>query len=156
MKKQKNYNLKYLEVDFVEEKDIYDEIICKKILSLILAVQSHYDFIYDDITINKELNIISEEEYLKEIRGGTPYKETIRYYISLCNEELEKLGFTSSNADFEKIFTFNKKILNEMCEVEYQDLAPYITKYLIPKEQYEEIKEKLKEEREIKFEQENS
>ena len=43
-----------------------------------------------------------------------------------------------------------------MCEVEYQDLAPYITKYLIPKEQYEEIKEKLKEEREIKFEQENS
>lgn len=140
----------------MEEKDIYDEIICKKILSLILAVQSHYDFIYDDITINKELKIISEEEYLKEIREGTPYKETIRYYISLCNEELEKIGFTSSNADFEKIFTFNKKILNEMCEIEYQDLAPYVTEYIMPKEQYEEIKEKLKEEMKLESELEKS
>lgn len=140
----------------MEEKDIYDEIICKKILSLILAVQSHYDYIYDDITIKKELKIISEEQYLKDIREGKPYKDTIRYYISLCNDELEKFGFTSSNADFDKVFGFNRNIANEMCEIEYQDLAPYVTKYIMPKEQYEEIKEKLKEEMELENELEES
>ena len=140
----------------MEDKDIYDEFICRKILNLILAVQSFYDYKYNDITIKKELGLISEEQYIKSIRDSEDYYETKKYYNYLCNEELEKVGFVSSEGCFRKVFTFDRTILKEMCQIEYHDLAPYVTKYIMPKQQYEEIKEKLKDEMELESELEES
>lgn len=132
----------------MEDNDIYDEIICSRILNLIIAVQSFYDQKYNDITIKKEVGLISEEQYRKFIRDSEDYHETKKYYNYLCNEELEKVGFVSSERCFSKVFTFDRNIVKEMCQIEYKDLVPYVTEYILPKEQYKQLKEKLKEEME--------
>lgn len=130
------------------EYDQYDAIICEKMLDVVLAVQTFYKYMQRDTMVKKDLKIITPDE----ARTRDTYKLTQEYYNSLCTEELEKLGYTSNNYSFETILYFDKKILEEMKKIEFKELAPYIIKYFIPEKQYEEIKEKLKDEMEIESE----
>ena len=130
------------------EYDQYDAIICEKMLDVVLAVQTYYEYIYIDTQVKEDLKIIKPNE----ARTVDRYKLTQEYYNSLCTEELEKLGYTSNNYSFETILYFDKKILDEMKKIEFKELVPYIIKYFIPEKQYEEIKEKLKDEMEVESE----
>lgn len=130
------------------EYDQYDAIICEKMLDVVLAVQTFYQYMQIDTIVKKDLKIITSDE----ARTRDNYKLTQEYYNSLCTEELEKLGYTSNNYSFETILYFDKKILDEMKKIEFKELVPYIIKYFIPEKQYEEIKEKLKDEMEIESE----
>lgn len=130
------------------EYDQYDAIICEKMLDVVLAVQTFYQYMQIDTIVKKDLKIITSDE----ARTRDNYKLTQEYYNSLCTEELEKLGYTSNNYSFETILYFDKKILDEMKKIEFKELAPYIIKYFIPEKQYEEIKEKLKDEMEVESE----
>ena len=130
------------------EYDQYDAIICEKMLDVVLAVQTFYQYMQIDTIVKKDLKIITSDE----ARTRNNYKLTQEYYNSLCTEELEKLGYTSNNYSFETILYFDNKILDEMKKIEFKELVPYIIKYFIPEKQYEEIKEKLKDEMEIESE----
>lgn len=130
------------------EYDQYDAIICEKMLDVVLAVQTFYQYMQIDTIVKKDLKIITSDE----ARTRDNYKLTQEYYNSLCTEELEKLGYTSNNYSFETILYFDKKILDEMKKIEFKELVPYIIKYFIPEKQYEEIKEKLKDEMEVESE----
>lgn len=130
------------------EYNQYDAIICEKMLDVVLAVQTFYQYMQIDTIVKKDLKIITSDE----ARTRDNYKLTQEYYNSLCTEELEKLGYTSNNYSFETILYFDKKILDEMKKIEFKELVPYIIKYFIPEKQYEEIKEKLKDEMEVESE----
>lgn len=128
------------------EFDKYDEFICKTTLSVLGAVKSYYKFRYRDLYAQRQVGNLTEEEYIKKLRNGNYYEDTKKYYNSLCTKELEKLGFVDNNQSFDRIYGFNSKIFRIMENRRYEDVKPLIIKYLIPEYEYQEIKEKLKEE----------
>ena len=126
--------------------DEYDKIICRTLFSVIGTVKTYYKFRYRDLYAKRQVGILAEDEYIKQLRAGEYYEDTKRYYNSLCTERLEKLGFISNNDSFDRIYHFNQEIFDEMKKTKLEDLVPYIVEYLVPIREYEKLKEKLKNE----------
>ena len=135
------------------EFDKYDEFICKTMLSVIGAVQLYYKFRYRDLFAQKQVGLITEEEYIEKLRNNDYFEDTKKYYNSLCTKELEKIGFVDNNESFDRIYEFNTKILKIMENRKYEDIKPLIIKYLIPKNEYQEIKDKLRRTNEEEYEE---
>lgn len=133
----------------MNQNDKHDEYICKTLLGIVSSVRSFYKYKTADLFAKRQVGILSEDEYIKELKKGEYMEETKKYYNSLCTEKLELLGFTSNSYSFSKIFSFSDKILNEMLNVKYNELKPYIEKYLLPLSDYNVVKEKLKEENKL-------
>lgn len=123
--------------------DKYDEYICKTILSVLASVHTYYKYRTGDLLAKKQVGILSEEEYIKQLNDGKYFEDTKKYYNSLCSDKLQILGFTSNNDSFEKIYMFNNEVLNEMLQLKYKEIKPYIIDKLILEDRYNEIKEKL-------------
>ena len=115
------------------EYDQFDEFICKTMLSVIGAVHSYYKFRYRYLYVQRQIGILTEEQYIKKLRNNDYYEDTKEYYNSLCTKKLEILGFTDNNESFDRIFEFNSKILRIMENKKYEEIKPLIIKYLIPK-----------------------
>lgn len=110
--------------------DKYDKIIGEKVLDIINAVKRFYRFTISDNNVKKSLGITIKNEDKNFI------ERTKKYYNSLCNEETSILGFVANNISFEKVCYFDESRLLELNRIEYEQLKPYLIKYIIDEDTY--------------------
>jgi len=125
------------------EIDRYDEHICETLLNVGIAVKLHYRQRISDFRAKRLAGILTRDIDESE-NIGKCYEATKKYFESLCNEKLEKLGLTPNNYCFERIMRIADEKLREMETITYDKLKPYIIGHFITREQYEKAKENLK------------
>ena len=121
----------------------YDEHICETLLNVGIAVKQYYRQKITNFRAKRLAGILTRDIDESE-NIGKCYEATKKYYESLCNEKLEKLGLTPNNYCFERIMGIPDEKIREMETITYNKLKPYIIGYFITREQYEKAKENLK------------
>ena len=127
------------------EYDEIDEFICRKLYYVINSVKTYYKFRIFDLGAKREVGILTENEYEKQLRKDDYLEDVKKYFNSLCTDELKKIELTSNIISFETIFSFDTRLFLEMDKKKsFKELVPYFTENLISKQRYNEIKQNLK------------